>query len=329
MASVPTEWYYSSAGQQLGPVSPKELKELATSGQLAPTDLVWREGMPEWKPASSVKGLLATTSQSAPPPLPLPVQAVRYNTQQPTELTELADDQLLKTPLPHPWFSAMGWRVLRIVSGVFVGCALLVLFMWLAITVPVVSFIGDMVSGQEDRCPPLQMEFESKRNEFNERYHAAPNEIQQSAIWVEANQWTTGFGQRCGMAVTDWHGQIHEISTDQGGDVVFIKISSRMSGTLIIYGTYNDRVSDDSVFGAADAKLKLNKALGREAPTVPLKGSRIYNQVSQLTEGDHVRFSATLLPHREKGIREISITESGSLQEPSFIVRFKDITQMK
>jgi hypothetical protein len=51
------QWYYSRAGQRLGPIGSAELKQLADGGQLAPTDLVWKDGMAEWAPAHQVKGL--------------------------------------------------------------------------------------------------------------------------------------------------------------------------------------------------------------------------------------------------------------------------------
>jgi hypothetical protein len=53
-----TEWYYTINGQQApAPVSAVQLKQLAVASQLQPTDLVWQEGMANWMPASSVKGL--------------------------------------------------------------------------------------------------------------------------------------------------------------------------------------------------------------------------------------------------------------------------------
>jgi hypothetical protein len=51
------QWYYTSDGQQKGPVGIAELKHLAASGQLRPTDLVWKEGMPQWTPANYARGL--------------------------------------------------------------------------------------------------------------------------------------------------------------------------------------------------------------------------------------------------------------------------------
>jgi hypothetical protein len=53
-----TEWHYTLNGQPVAdPVNAAQLKQLASSGKLKPTDLVWQDGMLEWAPAASVKGL--------------------------------------------------------------------------------------------------------------------------------------------------------------------------------------------------------------------------------------------------------------------------------
>jgi GYF domain 2 len=58
MMSV-NQWYFSrnNGKDKSGPHSSVELKELTQSGHLKPTDLVQREGMEKWVPASRVKGL--------------------------------------------------------------------------------------------------------------------------------------------------------------------------------------------------------------------------------------------------------------------------------
>jgi len=50
-------WFYTCDGKQMEPVDLQELKNLATAGYLKTTDLVWREGMPQWAPAPSVREL--------------------------------------------------------------------------------------------------------------------------------------------------------------------------------------------------------------------------------------------------------------------------------
>jgi hypothetical protein len=52
-------WYYASAGQEVGPVSFADLRQLVSHGELQYNDPVWTEGMPNWMEASSVPGLFA------------------------------------------------------------------------------------------------------------------------------------------------------------------------------------------------------------------------------------------------------------------------------
>ena len=56
-----TEWFYTTNKQQMGPVSWKELLELAEVGILKPHDLIWTEGMDDWVKASNQKGLFANS----------------------------------------------------------------------------------------------------------------------------------------------------------------------------------------------------------------------------------------------------------------------------
>jgi GYF domain 2 len=67
-----SEWYYAKDGQQNGPVSSRELKQLADQGTLLATDVVWKDGMPDWRPAGDVKGLIPER-----PPIPAPMSLDR------------------------------------------------------------------------------------------------------------------------------------------------------------------------------------------------------------------------------------------------------------
>jgi hypothetical protein len=64
------QWYYTENGQQQGPVSEEQLKELASSGRLKPSEMVWKQGMAQWTKVGQVPGLLATVGPSQPPPIP-------------------------------------------------------------------------------------------------------------------------------------------------------------------------------------------------------------------------------------------------------------------
>ena len=66
------QWFYSRSGQQFGPVSAEQLKQLAASRQLAPTDMLWKEGMKDWAQARIVRGLFPQEAAATPKPPPLP-----------------------------------------------------------------------------------------------------------------------------------------------------------------------------------------------------------------------------------------------------------------
>ena len=62
------EWYYARGNQQQGPVAAQVIQEMIRSGQLQPTDLVWRQGMPNWLAASQIPELFSDQSATTPPP---------------------------------------------------------------------------------------------------------------------------------------------------------------------------------------------------------------------------------------------------------------------
>jgi hypothetical protein len=70
---MPNQWHCNRDGKLLGPFTDQQLKQLATSGMLVPTDLIRKAGTEKWVPASRVKGLFPTneppaTRQSNSPP---------------------------------------------------------------------------------------------------------------------------------------------------------------------------------------------------------------------------------------------------------------------
>jgi len=63
-------YFYTTNGQQVGPIEGTQLVGLAQQGQLSITDQVWTEGMAEWQPAASFTqlafGIQSATEAGSP-----------------------------------------------------------------------------------------------------------------------------------------------------------------------------------------------------------------------------------------------------------------------
>ncbi len=64
-SSGEVDWLCIINDQGRGPVSQSELKRLASSGQLKPSDLVWRVGLADWTPAAEVTELMFSSESAA------------------------------------------------------------------------------------------------------------------------------------------------------------------------------------------------------------------------------------------------------------------------
>ena len=67
-------WYYSKNGMQLGPVAEEELLAKSKSGEVAATDLIWKEGMGDWKPLGDVPEFQGSLPAVVPPQAGQPSQ---------------------------------------------------------------------------------------------------------------------------------------------------------------------------------------------------------------------------------------------------------------
>lgn len=61
------EWFYGKEGQQYGPIDEATLRARASTGEVGPHDLVWREGMENWKPLMEIAELGGGVTM--PPPV--------------------------------------------------------------------------------------------------------------------------------------------------------------------------------------------------------------------------------------------------------------------
>ncbi len=97
-----SEWHYAKGGSRLGPVASQRLKELAIAGELVPTDLIWKEGMAEWRPASTLKGLFPESQPKPAGPPPLPPAKPEEKPSPPLPSAELDAQSVVPSPTAKP-----------------------------------------------------------------------------------------------------------------------------------------------------------------------------------------------------------------------------------
>lgn len=93
--NVQDAWFYSRNGEKYGPVSLAELKRMAAEAGINPRyDLVWTQGMAEWKAAGDVQGLFEKrpqeTAREALAPPADPFQSPKFEAMN-TDASRLTD----------------------------------------------------------------------------------------------------------------------------------------------------------------------------------------------------------------------------------------------
>lgn len=117
------EWYYSKNDEKIGPLSSADLKQLAVNGTLLPSDLVWKQDWPEWKPASTIKGLFGAKPPATSPPTPPTPPPARKTPEALRAASQAADDVTQKL-----WFLDLKFEQFatpRLIGFVFVAWLLI------------------------------------------------------------------------------------------------------------------------------------------------------------------------------------------------------------
>lgn len=156
-------------------------------------------------------------------------------------------------------------------------------------------------SGNNEGYPAEQTSFFFKRQEFCKLYNAQANEIKASQIYTETNEWSSLFMSNEDFEINSWEGTLATISTDKGGDYLDVVIESEIDGYHITFQS--------------------TRLLGSGGIA---KGTAVYNQIAELSEGQNVAFTGKFKDEGGK-LAENSITESGSVCQPTFEIEFSDV----
>ena len=149
--------------------------------------------------------------------------------------------------------------------------------------------------------PPEQVAFVKAVSESIAAYRAAPNEMAAGA---------TRFDRRnkvCTVLrvaeISNWVGKIRSLSSNgDGWGVLAIDI-----GGGVVLTTWNNAMSD--VFD----KTLLDPS------------SALFQTAAQMRKGQVVTFSGAFFPSETDCVKELSMTISGSMKNPEYLVRFTDI----
>ena len=107
--------------------------------------------------------------------------------------------------------------------------------------------------------------------------------------------------------VQDWVGTIYELSSNsEGKGVLSVQISDN-----VYIKTWNNKLSD----------------IGHDTLIDP--NSSLFKTLSGLSEGNKIKFSGSFLPSDTDCIREGSLTLSGSMTEPEFIMQFERVQSLQ
>ncbi|MBO3274139.1 hypothetical protein [Pseudomonas schmalbachii] len=135
--------------------------------------------------------------------------------------------------------------------------------------------------------------------EYAELYQQAPNELKKSTVVRKRNDAFQAV-KSDPRKLKGWIGTIEKLGTTGDGDA-YLVIKSPMDG--MTFGTWNNSLSDF------------------QGKTLIKNGSPLYEALSELQEGDVVKFSGALAGSK-------NLTEEGKMTEPDFLFRFKAVEKV-
>jgi hypothetical protein len=201
-----TQWYLAREGQQYGPLSEMELAKFVELGHLQPTDLLWREGFPDWRPAMVVFPQRKPVAQRPMPRSPVmpPASADSWNAReqsaprftvqtQPTQAPAGLDERDYEERPRGGGLKRLFWTIVILAiggAGAWYGYENRVMIMDLVATLPSVGTGGLAVPDQKSlEAPPLKG--------FIGTADAIDGGLQQTALWrVLKRDFPDWYGER-------------------------------------------------------------------------------------------------------------------------------------
>ena len=159
-------------------------------------------------------------------------------------------------------------------------------------------------SSQPDLRPDSQKTFEDVVAQFVSKFNDAGNELQQSAARKERGRAIGGLN--LGLNVEGWVGTLSRLGTNNDGDAyITVELNRNLS-----VSAWNNALSDI------------------EDKTLIKSGSALFDALASMSKGRRVKFSGSFVRSSEDFYREKSLTIQGSMTDPDFAFRFKEVTPL-
>lgn len=148
--------------------------------------------------------------------------------------------------------------------------------------------------------PETQNQFITVLIDYASQYESAPNPLKKSALVKKRAAALEALNGGNPGKVENWVGVLEEMDTTSDGDA-YISVVPVTKG--ITLSTWNNSFSDGN------------------DKTLIKSGSPLYEQLSELQEGNVIKFSGNL-------IRFKNLTEAGKMTEPELLFRFKSVEKI-
>lgn len=147
-------------------------------------------------------------------------------------------------------------------------------------------------------APDSQQRFLALVDRFAEAYRRAPNDMARGAVRPERARALCDAVR--GLAVRGWMGTVETLSsTNDGRGVLALRLNDQVT-----VKTWNNSLSDSG------------------DRTLIASGTPLFAAASALRKGQRVVFDGRFVAHRDDCIRESSMTVSGAMNDPEFVIRF-------
>jgi len=148
-------------------------------------------------------------------------------------------------------------------------------------------------------APADQVQFTTIVQKYADLYREAPNELKKSTV-ARKRLDELGTIKADPRNLKSWVGIIEKLGTSSDGDA-YLQIAGLVDG--LTFGTWNNSLSD------------------YQDKTLIKNGTPLYEVLSEMQEGDVVKFSGSLLKPK-------NLTEEGKMTTPEFLFHFKAVEKL-